>query len=134
MSKVLIRAFPPPFFAREGHSVGKSKTHFELFIDPAAHNRYTAPKLNRMEFTVMNLDRFRTLLKDARAASDPRSGGLLDYRDLQQLLGRVAAEASALLDQCDAMGSRLTRNPRKPADDLVHYAAESMPVNEWTQP
>ena len=82
----------------------------------------------------MDLDRFRSLLRDARTASDPRSGGLLDYRDLQQLLGRVAAEASTLLDQCDAMGSRLTRNPRRPADDLVHYAAESTPVNDWTHP
>ena len=82
----------------------------------------------------MDLERFRALLKDAAAASDPRSGGLLDYRDLQQLLGRVAAEASTLLDQCDAMGSRLTRNPHRAADDLVHYAAESTPANDWTHP
>jgi hypothetical protein len=64
----------------------------------------------------MDRTRFRTLLDEAILAADPRSGGLLDYRDLQQLLRRVATETSALLDERDALGDRLTRNLGVPAD------------------
>jgi hypothetical protein len=82
----------------------------------------------------MELERFRRLLKDATIASDPRSGGLLDYRDLQQLLGRVASEASCLLEECDAMGNRLTRNPAPHDSQEQRYrpaSDHSAPSNAW---
>ena len=65
-----------------------------------------------MEYMVIDLDEFRDLLKDATVAADPRSGGLLDYRDLQQLLARVAAEASSLLEEHESLECRLTRSAR----------------------
>ena len=65
-----------------------------------------------MEYTVIDLDQFRDLLKDAAVAADPRSGGLLDYRDLQELLARVTAEASSLLEEHESLESRLTRSAR----------------------
>ena len=75
----------------------------------------------------MDVDRFKSLLSDAAMASDPRSSGLLDYRDLQQLLGRVAAEASALLEECDAIGSRPIRNP-------AHSDSEPLQFREALNP
>ena len=59
---------------------------------------------------VLDLDEFRNLLNDAKVAADPRSGGLLDYRDLQQLLAHVAAEASNLLEEHESLEGRLTRS------------------------
>jgi hypothetical protein len=81
----------------------------------------------------MDLESFKTLLSDAAVASDPRSGGLLDYRDLQQLLGRVAAEASALLEECDAMESRLARNAGRATDVGLAFgpAADRAPAQGW---
>ena len=82
----------------------------------------------------MDIERFQKLLIDAATASDPRSGGLLDYRDLQQLLAKVAAEASSLLEECNARGNRLKRQSLRPPDESLYFdasAGQPAPPDHW---
>ena len=96
--------------------------------------RVHRPTGKRISVPVMDIERFRSLLKDAAIAADPRSGGLLDYRDLQQMLAKVAAEASSLLEECNARDIRLTRKPVRPPDQSLpygHATDQAASVDHW---
>ena len=51
------------------------------------------------------------LVDEALRGSDPRTGSLLDYHDLQAMLGRLALATQELLRQEEGLTLRLSRTP-----------------------
>ena len=68
----------------------------------------------------------KSLVQEAKIAADPRGGGLLDRRDLQQLIGRLADAIGELLVERDVLANRLQRTPidapLAPVGDWRHHA------------
>ena len=63
----------------------------------------------------------RVLLKEVMVACDAGSGGLMDRRDLQELLRRSAEAIRCLQEECDRLNGRLRRT--FDTDQLAHASA-----------
>ena len=57
----------------------------------------------------------RSLLQEVVFATDPKSCGLSDYHDLQELLRKVAGAAERLLDEREQLNRRLRRSSQQDA-------------------
>lgn len=59
----------------------------------------------------------RALVEAALRAANPREGSLLDFHDLQAMLGKLALATQQLLDERDGLSQRLSRTnlPHQPA-------------------